>query len=551
LKRWYLSLLAVFGGLGLGLMLVLQPRSWAAPPQPEDQGTPELAPPPVSQDYLSTMNWAVDADYPNCRLGVGITFNPITTYDYVPLRLGWYVDWQARTSPIKPDGMDYYHTVWTKQDRSPEGDYLPTYSVSPALDFSSGGLGPMVQANPGSVWMVGNEPDRVISQGDTMPDMYAQIYHDVYYFIKGIDPTAKVAIGAVVQPTPIRLQYLDLVLTEYKTRYGSSMPVDVWNTHLYIIAEERGKPGAEIPPGIDVSTGRLYTAQDHLDISVFMSLVAELRTWMKERSYQDKPLIVTEFGALLPLWYLDDFGFTQDDINSFIADAISYMNSTTVVNLGYPADSYRLVQQAALYSLDNDSVFDSLSASEAAVNLFQPHLRGHDGVFGALSPSEIPYRWGSFLFHSTPPYTRTATGDYYAGFAATLPASVDLLPYRSSTDPGALIAPGGETISPTFKVMVSNTGNSTPPISVTVRFFDVTDGQGEQVGSDATVAAFTGCGTLREAGVVWPNLPAGLHLMRVEVDPDNLIQESLESNNVLTGTILVGAYGTYLPAVLQ
>jgi subtilase family serine protease len=39
--------------------------------------------------------------------------------------------------------------------------------------------------------------------------------------------------------------------------------------------------------------------------------------------------------------------------------------------------------------------------------------------------------------------------------------------------------------------------------------------------------------------------------MRVEVDPDNLIQESLESNNVMTGTILVGTYGTYLPAVLQ
>jgi hypothetical protein len=399
--------------------------------------------------------------------------------------------------------------------------------------------------------MVGNEPDRVISQGDTMPDMYAQIYYDTYHFIKGIDPTAKVAIGAVVQPTPIRLRYLDLVLTEYRTRYGSSMPVDVWNTHLYIIAEERGKPGADIPPGIDESTGRLYTAQDHLDISVFMSLVAELRTWMKERGYQDKPLIITEFGALLPLWYLDDFGFTQDDINTFIADTISYMNSTTVVNLGYPADDYRLVQQAALYSLDNDSVFDSLSAAQAAGNLFQPYLGGHDAVFDALSPSEVPYRWGSFLFHSTPPYTRTATGDYYTGFVATLPASVDVLPYRSLTDPGALIVSGGETISPTFKVMVSNTGNSTPPISVTVRFFDVTDGQGEQVGSDATIAAFTGCGTLREAGVVWPNLSPGLHSMRVEVDPDNLIQESLESNNVMTETVLVGTYGTHLPAVLQ
>jgi hypothetical protein len=551
-KQGRLSWLAALSGLALALalMLALQALVWAAPAPSEDYAGTAVESTPVPEADSPTVRWAVDADYPNCRLGVGIQFNAITQYDYTPLRLGWYVDWHARTSPVRPSGMDYYHTIWEKQDRSGQA-YLPTYSISPTLDFGPGGLGPMVQANPGSVWMVGNEPDRVISQGDTMPDMYAEIYHDVYYFIKGIDPTAKVAIGAVVQPTPIRLQYLDLVLDAYQTRYGSSMPVDVWNTHLYIIAEERGKPGAEIPPGIGVSTGRLYTAQDHLDITVFMSLIAELRTWMRERGYQNKPLIITEFGALLPLWYLDDFGFTQDDIDNFIADAISYMNSATVANLGYPADNYRLVQQAALYSLDDDSVFSSLSSAEAAINLSQHYLRGHDGAFDALSPSEVPYRWGSFLFHSAPPYTRTATGDHYAGFAATLPASVDLLPYRSFTDPGALIVSGGGTVSPTLKVAVSNAGNSTPPISVTVRFLDVTDGQGDQVGSDIAVASFTGCGTLREAEVIWPNLSPGLHSIRIEVDPDNLIQENLESNNVMTGTVLVGTYGTYLPVVLQ
>jgi hypothetical protein len=546
--RWWI---AVFCGLAsvLAFMFVLYTRGWAAPADPEDRiSVPAVAAPTlVPQDYSAIVRWADGDDYPNCRLGVGVRRNDITTYDYAPLRLGWYIDWNARMSPVKPDGMDYYHTVWVKQNRS-GGNYLPTYSASPPLDFSPGGLGTIVQANPGSLWIVGNEPD-VTSQGDTMPDMYAQIYHDVYSFVKSTDPTAKVAIGAVVQPTPLRLQYLDLVLSEYRARYGTSMPVDVWNTHLYIVQEKRDDYGAHIPPGIDATVGRLYTRHDHLDVNVLQSLVVELRTWMQERGYENMPLIVTEFGALMPLWFLDDVGLTQDDINNFIGGATSYMDSATDVDLGYAADNYRLVQQAALYSIDDDSVFDNSSASAATVNPFEQYLRRYGGALGFLSPDEIPYRWGSFLFHSTPPYTRTATGDYYAGFAASLPASVDLLPYRAFADPGSLIISAGGTTSATFKGIVSNAGNSTPSMPVTVRFLDVTAGDGTQVGSDVTLSPFTGCGALREASVVWPNLSPGLHSMRIEVDPHDQISESLESNNVMTKTVLVGTHGIYLPAV--
>ena len=124
-----------------------------------------------------------------------MTIQPIATYDVAQFRFGWYVDWRA--APRSSSTLEYYHTIRVRQKRGADGAYLPSYTITPRLDFSRSGLGPIVQANPGQVWLIGNEPDRVDSQDDTMPDLYAEIYHEAYYFIKGIDPTARVAIGAV------------------------------------------------------------------------------------------------------------------------------------------------------------------------------------------------------------------------------------------------------------------------------------------------------------------------------------------------------------------
>jgi hypothetical protein len=242
---------------------------------------------------------------------------------------------------------------------------------------------------------------------------------------------------------------------------------------------------------------------------------------MKERGYQHKPLIVTEWGVLMPLWFLQSAGLTQNDINNYLGNAINYMQSATDPNLGYPADGYRLVQQAALYSLNDDSTFED----------------GSD-------------RWGSYLFNSSAPYTITVTGTYYRDvIASNMVASVDLSPYQAFTDPSPLIISPTASVSPTLDTIVSNAGNAPPSTSVTVRFFDVTGGGNTQIGSDVILTPFTGCGALREAKVVWPNLSPGLHSVRIEVDPDSQIQESIESNNVMTKTILVGTHGVYLPSV--
>jgi len=65
----------------------------------------------------------------------------------------------------------------------------------------------VIAAQPGAVWIVGNEPD-VIWQSNMTADRYAELYYEVYQFIKSHDPQAQVAVAGVAQPTPLRLAYL-------------------------------------------------------------------------------------------------------------------------------------------------------------------------------------------------------------------------------------------------------------------------------------------------------------------------------------------------------
>ena len=43
---------------------------------------------------------------------------------------------------------------------------------------------------------------------------------------------------------------------------------------------------------------------------------------MKSRGYQDRPLILTKFGALLPLWWMSQNGVTQQQMNQFNRDTV-------------------------------------------------------------------------------------------------------------------------------------------------------------------------------------------------------------------------------------
>ncbi len=193
----------------------------------------------------------------------------LSDYNAAPLQAGWYLDYQVQSHSIVPAApntagvsaltpltMQAANQVYLplvanrKQSYGASGmAYVPVLRVS---DLMSTGwqswLGPLIDANLGALWVVGNEPDRSFQDGKP-PDVYAQIYHDTYWFIKQRDPTSKVAIAGVVQATPLRLRYLDMVLDEYQRRYGARLPTDVWNVHGFILREANKKVDGQEPWG--------------------------------------------------------------------------------------------------------------------------------------------------------------------------------------------------------------------------------------------------------------------------------------------------------------
>jgi hypothetical protein len=241
-----------------------------------------------------------------CRFGVGAPTN-IADYPVNGLRIGWYTNWASTLKPARPGGIEYLQMVHLAQTGP------ATYTSSP----TGSSLLATIAANPGALWVIGNEPDRRDVQDDLEAEVYAIAYHDLYYQIKNADPTSRIAAGSIVQPTPLRLKYLNLVLDKYRGRYGEQMPVDVWNIHAFILNEQscrlepcKDKPnpqeliqncwGAEIPPGMTDCTGNTYTVDDNDNINVFKQFIVEFRKWMAEHNYQDRPLIITEFGVLMP-----------------------------------------------------------------------------------------------------------------------------------------------------------------------------------------------------------------------------------------------------------
>jgi len=324
------------------------------------------------------------------RFGVGLQpkFGLITDFDIASLHIGWYSDWRTQLHPLRPAGIEYAQLIWV--DRA---------SFFPPL----GQLGPTVDANPGCLWIIGNEPECVY-QGKATPEEYATVYHDLYTFIKARDPSAQVAIGGVVQPTPLRLEWLDRALNHYQTTHGRPMPVDVWNIHIQILQEKRNSWGSEIPVGLTETQGRLYGLNDNDNIDIFRELVVEFRTWMRDRGLQNKPLIISEYGVLFP----PEYGYTPERVSAYMSASFDYLLSARDPNLGYPADENRLVQRWLWYSLNE-----------------QPYnLSTGQGFNGAL----YDYRYPTY------PGVLTSVGINFRSYMAAL---LTVTPTQTATPPPA------------------------------------------------------------------------------------------------------------------
>lgn len=298
------------------------------------------------------------------RLGYCATDGPITRYpDIRRLAAGWYVNFGAQRNPARPLGMEYVQTIrlhqltdcWPTRTRDRSTcPYVEPYTYTLVSPGTREEIVAIAQANWGSLWLIGNEMDRRDWEGggqdEMLPEVYAVAYHELYHLIKGADPTAKVAIGGVIQATTARLQYLSTVWDTYRNRYGTDMPVDVWNVHNFIFKEKCDDYGADVPPGYPNCEGTVYSDNDHDNLQIFKEQIQAFRQWMKERGQQNKPLIVSEYGIV---YYHVDRLNNWDAVRNFMLATFDYFMDTKDCSLGYPADECRLVQRWAWYSLDD------------------------------------------------------------------------------------------------------------------------------------------------------------------------------------------------------
>lgn len=328
---------------GLGLLLWAGINLWPTAPPPLWQQEP-LVPTARPQSDSVDRNVAQSAPTPinrvaipvdaRRRFGVGVPFPPFPDDLGNELTVGWYLAWRVLESPVRPNGSEFWQMI-----RLNEQGFRPDEAA----------IRRVAQANPGTTWLIGNEPD-VIWQDNVTPARYAEQYYQLYELLKTADPTCQVAIGGVTQPTPLRLRYLDEILSAYEQRYGAPMPVDVWNVHNFILPEKRGSWGVDIPPGLDVDEGLLYEIEDHDDLEIFKQQLIDFRRWLAERGQQGKPLIVSEYGILMP----EDYGFGPERVEHFLIGTYEMMLTAADETIGYPADDYRLVQAWAWYSLSDN-----------------------------------------------------------------------------------------------------------------------------------------------------------------------------------------------------
>lgn len=436
------------------------------------------------------------------------------------------------------------------------------YNSSKGYRFTNNSFDTIAAENPGSLWLVGNEVDRQ-GQDGVLARYYAEAYHEAYTRLKAADPTALVAISGLVQVTPLRLAYLDLVWDEYLAQFGSAMPVDVWNMHVYVLPEvfPDGRPNGIASVPVDfmsgdtellLALGRLdatgdparcgnpqdqtYCFEEHDDLSIFEKQVRDMRSWMADKGLQHEPLILSEFGLLYNYitdengqceFLMDEFGqcFDPPRVSDFLSGSFDFMYNMSDPAIGMPGDNNRLVQKWLWFSMYNNGVGDSsnlLIPEYTDTSLYPP------GSFNALS--EIGQRF------------RTEVN--------SLPISRNLAGTTSNVT--TVITPPAMSGTVTLRATMVNNGNYgiDQPIDVT---FYADAALTQVIGTVTVTLPVEGC-ALRdyEVSVPWSGLAEGIHPFWVQVDSSNVVSVSdgdVNSDNVAQGFAYVGDAALHLPLI--
>lgn len=406
-----------------------------------------------------------------CRFGVNATSGAVLQSDFDSLRAGWYLNyWTSHTPPFA--NSDYANMIRLTQT----GEY--SYSIEPSINA----VRYAATNRPGSVWFIGNEPDIRNYQDNLTPGAYAVAYHDLYALIKSYDPTSVVIAGNIAQATPVRLQYLDMVLAHYAAMYGEQMPVDGWAIHGYILNEVNCDAnvncwGAGIPPGIEAVYGQIVEASESDNLQMFVSRVELFRQWMADRGYRQKPLYVSEYGVLVPDMP-PPLDFNASRVNQFMSKTIDFMLSATDAETGYTPDGNRLVQHFGWFSTTyhmNGRMFDT--------------------------------------FDNGATYHMNDIGKNYQNYANSVKAVPEIIIQNLS----AITSTSEITISAT----IANAGNNAEESSVDIRFYSGNpDGDGEVIFNTSAILA--GCGDSETVTFVWKSEEPNYNIYVVAVDEQGI-----------------------------
>jgi hypothetical protein len=284
-----------------------------------------------------------------CRFGI-TSPSGSEGYDIGSMGVGSYLDWGAASNPSLPEGVEYIRVLRLRDDLYPA---------------TLANLKGWVEANLGSAWMVGNEPDTTYEGQDALlPEVYADRYYELATIIRDLDPTARIGFGSVVQATPIRLRYLDRAWSELSAQAGSSARasalIDFWSIHGFILNEQVNSWGTGVPPGFEDDHADAVIITDLTDtysIEIFQQRINAFRSWMAGKGERDKHLWITEYGSLLPPidppGGPDYYNVSDEDTAAFMLATFNFMLSATDDLTGLPGDGNQLVQRWFWYSLND------------------------------------------------------------------------------------------------------------------------------------------------------------------------------------------------------
>ncbi len=199
-----------------------------------------------------------------------------------------------------------------------------------------------------TTWLIGNEVGLyVASSGENYPpETYAEYFKKYADWISQLGSelgvSYKLAAGSVITRPDIELHveskthpeavtprkttingslYMEKVLKIYKNKYGTKMPVDVFQLHPY-----------------------MFDGKVDFKINMFKQSVTSFRSMLKKQGYADKEVWITEWGNLVddPKKKNDT---TFNDSIRIMNEGVPWLTRVNSKTDGIPADNYKLVQR--------------------------------------------------------------------------------------------------------------------------------------------------------------------------------------------------------------